>query len=280
MTLFDPGPEPGSSPDGGVEDPEGRRRLRLELAYDGSGFRGFAAQHGQRTVGGVLAEAVAKVVRHDVEVVCAGRTDAGVHATAQVAHIDVRRGLDLTRLEKSLNTLLGPAVVVRRLDWAEVGFDARRSAKARRYRYLVLAARAADPLLGRFAWHVPHELDGRAMAAAADALIGEHDFRAFCRRAPGATREDPVVRLVLDARWSEQVPRPDGLCPGERLLRFDVVARSFCHQMVRSMVGVLVDVGRGRRRAADVVQLLRAGDRSLAMTVAPPHGLCLVGVDY
>jgi tRNA pseudouridine38-40 synthase len=118
------------------------------------------------------------------------------------------------------------------------------------------------------------------MAAGADALVGEHDFRSFCRRPPGAAPGDAVVRLVLDARWSEQVPKPDGLCDEERLLRFDVVARSFCHQMVRSMVGVLVDVGRGRRRAADVVAMLRAGDRSRAMTVAPPHGLCLVGVDY
>jgi tRNA pseudouridine38-40 synthase len=281
LTLFDPGPEPGSPPDGGVEGPAvERHRLRLELAYDGSGFRGFAAQQGQRTVAGALAEAVAKDVRHDVEVMCAGRTDAGVHAAAQVAHIDVSPAVDLARLHKSLNTLLGPAIVVRRLEWAGPGFDARRSATARRYRYLVLAAAAADPLLGRFAWHVPYDLDLRAMAAGADALVGEHDFRAFCRRVPGASREEPVVRVVLDARWSEQLPKPDGLCDGDRLLRFDVVASSFCHQMVRSMVGVLVDVGRGRRRAADVVQMLRAADRSRAMTVAPPHGLCLVGVDY
>jgi tRNA pseudouridine38-40 synthase len=281
LTLFDPGPEPGSSPDGGVGVPGGdTARLRLELAYDGAGFRGFAAQDGQRTVAGVLADAIAKVTRSRVELTCAGRTDAGVHATAQVAHADVPAGVDLVRLRKSLNTLLGPAVVVRRAEWAPPGFDARRSALARRYRYLVIEAGSPDPLLGRFAWHVPHALDLRAMAAGADALVGEHDFRAFCRRPPGAGPADPVVRLVLDARWSEQAPKPDGLCPGERLLRFDVVARSFCHQMVRSMVGVLIDVGRGRRRVADVVAILRAGDRSRAMTVAPPHGLCLVGVDY
>jgi tRNA pseudouridine38-40 synthase len=293
VTLFDPGPEPGSTPDGGVgvaretapeAAPEvaeaGTARLRLELAYDGSGFRGFAAQRGQRTVAGELAQAIAKVTRRPVEVVCAGRTDAGVHAAAQVAHVDVPAGLDLVRVRKSLNTLLAPAVVVRRAEWAASGFDARRSARARRYRYLVLAARAPDPLVGRFAWHVPDSLDLRAMAAGADALVGEHDFRAFCRRPPRSAAGDPIVRVVLDACWSEQSPTPDGLGPEERLLRFDVAARSFCHQMVRSMVGVLVDVGRGRRRAADVVALLRAGDRSHAMTVAPPHGLCLVGVDY
>ncbi len=281
MTLFDPGPEPGAAPDGGVEALPGETaRLRLELAYDGAGFRGFAAQDGQRTVAGALGDALAKAARRPLLITCAGRTDAGVHASAQVAHVDVPPGTELVRLRKSLNALLGPAVVVRRVEWAPPGFDARRSARARRYRYLVLEAAAPDPSLHGRCWHVPHPLDLRAMAAGADALVGEHDFRAFCRRPQGSDGDEPIVRRVLDARWSEQLPKPDGAGGHERLLRFDVVARSFCHQMVRSMVGVLVDVGRGRRRAADVVSILRSGDRSQAMTVAPPHGLCLVGVDY
>lgn len=294
MTLFDPGPELGVSPRTGTGSPvrsaEGERsgdglpgttvRLCLELAYDGSGFRGFAAQAGQHTVAGTLAEAISTVVRHPVEITCAGRTDAGVHALGQVAHVDVRADVDIAKLVKSVNTLVGPAVVLRRADKVDDRFDARRSACARHYRYLVLEAGAADPLLAGTTWHVPGPLDLRAMAAGADAFVGEHDFRSFCRRPPGTDPGTPIVRLVLDATWHEQLPRPDGLGPGERLLRFDVSARSFCHQMVRSMVGVLVDVGRGRRRPSDVVALLRAGDRSHATTVAPPHGLCLVSVDY
>jgi len=279
LTLFDLDPEPGA-PAGAGSAPATTLRLRLDLAYDGSGFRGFAAQAGQRTVAGVLAEAIATVVRHRVEITCAGRTDAGVHALGQVAHVDVDAAVDPARLVKAVNAMLGPAVVLRGAEVAPDGFDARRSALARRYRYLVLCAGLPHPLLARQAWLVRHPLDLRAMAAAADALLGQHDFRAFCRRPPGAEPGDPIVRVVTEATWREVRPEPDGLRPGERLLRFEVTARSFCHQMVRTMVGALVDVGRGRRRPSDVVALLRSGDRSQATTVAPPHGLCLVGVDY
>jgi tRNA pseudouridine38-40 synthase len=279
LTLFDLDPEPGV-PAGAGSVPATRLRLRLEIAYDGSGFRGFAAQAGQRTVAGALADAIAKVVRHPVELTCAGRTDAGVHALGQVAHVDVDAAVDPARLRKAVNTMLGPAVVLRSAEPAPDGFDARRSALARRYRYLVLRAEGPHPLLAAQAWLVRPELDLRAMAAGADALVGRHDFRAFCRRPPGTDPAEPLVRVVTDAAWREERPRPDGLGPGERLLRFEVTARSFCHQMVRTMVGILVDVGRGRRRPSDVVALLRSGDRSHATTVAPPHGLCLVEVDY
>lgn len=292
MSLFDPDPEPGPEPGAGAGEADGavsgapsadvadRVRLRLVVAYDGAPFRGFAAQDGQPTVGGALAEAIATVVRHPVELTCAGRTDAGVHALGQVVHTDVRADVDLARLAKGVNAMIGPAVVVRSASFAGPGFDARRAALARHYRYLVLEAAAADPLLGPVSWHVADPLDLRAMQAGADALLGEHDFRAFCRRPPGSPADAPIVRRVLDARWSELAPRPDGLGPGERVLRFDVSAISFCHQMVRSMVGTLVEVGRGRRRAAEVTAMLRQGDRSRGVTVAPPQGLCLVSVDY
>ncbi|MHB8329413.1 MAG: tRNA pseudouridine(38-40) synthase TruA [Acidimicrobiales bacterium] len=295
MRLFDLVPEPGAgagvgrpgrdaglgdgSPDL-VPEPEKTTRLRLVVAYDGTGFRGFAAQAGQRTVAGELAAAIATVARHQVELTCAGRTDAGVHALGQVVHLDVRADQDLDRLVKGVNAMLAPAVVVRRATLAGPRFDARRSAVARHYRYLVLQAATADPLLAAQSWHVRDDLDMRSMASGADALLGEHDFRAFCRRAPGTSSSDAINRRVLDTRWAEVTPRPDGLAPTERLLRFDIAAQSFCHQMVRSIVGALVDVGRGRRRASDVVWMLRSGDRSHGTTVAPAHGLCLVAVDY
>ena len=280
MSLFDPDPGPVPGPGVAGDDSGERVRLRLLVAYDGAGFRGFAAQDGQPTVGGALAGAIATVVRHPVELTCAGRTDAGVHALGQVVHVDVRADVDVARLVKSVNAMLGPAVALRHAMVSPAGFDARHSATARHYRYLVLEADSPDPLLGPVSWHVPGPLDLRAMQAGADALLGEHDFRALCRRPPGTPADAPIVRRVLDARWSESRPRPDGLGPHERMLRFDVSARSFCHQMVRSMVGTLVEVGRGRRRAADVTGMLRAADRSSGVTVAPPQGLCLVAVDY
>ncbi len=272
------------------------RRWRLRLAYDGSGFRGFAVQPETVTVAGTLGAALARAARLDgpPRLVCAGRTDAGVHARNQVVHVDLPADLDID-LVHVLNRQLAPAIVVHSAEPAEPGFDARHSATGRRYRYLVWNAPVADPLLAPVAWHVTDPLDRRAMAAAADALIGEHDFRAFCRRPPGTGPDEPIVRVVTDARWSEVVgpetDRPgaisarldasgaDAAVPG-RLLRFDIGASSFCHQMVRSVAATLVDAGRGRGNAATVVGLLAAGSRAGTARPAPAHGLCLVDVAY
>lgn len=272
-------PEPaGPSADLGPV-PETTVRLRLDVAYDGSGFRGFAAQQGQRTVAGVLADAVATVVRHPVVLTCAGRTDAGVHAQGQVVHVDVAEGVDLDRLVRSVNAMAGPDLVVRAASVAAPTFDARRGATARHYRYLVHETDVPDPLLRHLVWAVPGPLDLRSMAAGADALLGEHDFRAFCRRPPDLGPGDPIVRRVLEARWS--VVDPDtALATWGRLLRFDVVATSFCHQMVRSLVGMLVAVGQQRRTAADVHWALQRADRNGLPDPAPPGGLTLIRVEY
>jgi len=283
VTLFDPdlAAAPEAAGVGSATVPGVTTRLRLTVSYDGAGFRGFAAQPGQPTVAGALAEAIAVVVGHPVELVCAGRTDAGVHARGQVVHVDVRAGVDNARLVRSVNTLLKPAIVVRGAEVAPPGFDARRSARARRYRYLILEDHVPDPLLAPVSWHVPGPLDLRAMASAADALLGEHDFQAFCRRVPGTPAGTPITRRVLDARFAEVRRGPGERGAPGRLLRFDIEATSFCHQMVRSVVGMLVEVGRGRRRASDVHWLLQSGDRSrVGGVIAPPQGLCLVHVDY
>ena len=153
-------------------------------------------------------------------------------------------------------------------------------------------APVADPLLAGLTWHVAEPLDLRAMAAAADALLGEHDFRAFCRRVPGTGADDPIPRRVLDARWTRLDGRPTGPGrPGRRtsmptgvdrgalapvvgdLLAFEIEANAFCHQMVRSLVGTLVDVGRGRKRPSDILHILRSADRAQAGQPAPPQGL-------
>jgi tRNA pseudouridine38-40 synthase len=296
-------PEPGER-DPESEAPQLERpaaaqtRWRLVIAYDGSGFRGFAAQPGQTTVAGSLAQALANTARLDGPplITCAGRTDAGVHARHQVVHVDLPAILPPVRtagagggdpmgptdLLRGLNRQLAPSVVVLAAEPAPDGFDARRTATSRRYRYLVWNAATPDPLLAPVAWHVPGPLDLRQMKAGADSLLGEHDFRAFCRRAPGAPASEPIVRRVLNARWTVD-PGGEGIDAGGgdgRLLRFDVEAGSFCHQMVRSMVGVLVEVGRGRCTPARVVELLRSGERSGAPDPAPPWGLCLTGVSY
>jgi tRNA pseudouridine38-40 synthase len=244
-------------------------RLRLVVAYDGSGFRGFAIQPGVRTVGGCLSAALERYLRHTVELTCAGRTDAGVHAWGQVVSFDARADVDPVRLQRAVNRALRPEVVIRHAEVAGGDFDARRCATARRYRYSVRNDPVPDPFTANTAWHVPAPLDLAAMRLACDALIGEHDFSSFCRRPPAA--EASLVRVVRDARWVDT---------GDSLLRFEIVASSFCHQMVRSIVGTTVDVGLGKRRAGEMTSIIRSRSRSSAGLLAPAHGLCLWEVDY
>jgi len=246
-------------------------RVRLLVAYDGSTFHGFAAQPGVATVAGTLVRTIERVLGHPVELTCAGRTDAGVHGWGQVVSFDADGArFDPDKLQAAVNGLCGPAVVVRSAEVAPDGFDARFDARSRRYRYTVLNRLAPDPFLAATSWHVPQPLDLDRLRLACDPLIGEHDFTSFCRRPKG----DPafsMVRRVLDARWDDE---------GEGVLRFWIESTAFCHQMVRSIVGTMVDVGLGRRTAADVAAALRARDRSTAGPVAPPHGLCLWHVTY
>jgi tRNA pseudouridine38-40 synthase len=261
-------------------------RWRLRVAYDGSGFRGFAAQNGHRTVGGALSEALSLATQVDVSLTCAGRTDAGVHALDQVVHFDlpapVASQLDPAAVMRSVNRQLAPSIVIREAGEVPLTFSARRSATGRKYRYLVVNGPVPDPLMAKVAWHVADPLDLRTMSAAADALIGEHDFRAFCRRAPGTTADDPINRRVLDARWSVvDGSKGNALLPAVgRLLAFEIEANAFCHQMVRSLVGTLVDVGRGRKRASDITWILRSADRQQASPPAPAAGLTLMAVHY
>jgi tRNA pseudouridine38-40 synthase len=246
-------------------------RVRLTVAYDGSGFRGFAIQRDVPTVGGALRDALAKVLGHPIEITCAGRTDAGVHAWGQVVTFDAfGDDVDLELLQRSVNKMLGPKIAIRDATEVAPDFDARRSATGRRYRYTVLNRPVNDPFSAATAWHVETPLDLRSMQAACDPLIGEHDFQSFCRQ-PSGQPPGPLTRRVTQAAW---VDLEDGR------LRFDIEANAFCHQMVRSVVGLLVDVGIGKRRAGEVAGILRATSRSAAGQLAPPHGLCLWEVLY
>jgi tRNA pseudouridine38-40 synthase len=245
-------------------------RVRLDVAYDGTGFHGWAAQPGLRTVEGELGAALATVLRvPSVDLTCAGRTDAGVHARGQVVHADLEdlpEGAE--RLARRLNGVLAEDLRVLRAVEAPPGFDARFSAIWRHYAYRVAdRPECVDPLRRGhvLAWGRP--LDDARMNAAAVSLVGEHDFAAFCRRREGAT----TVRTLLDLVWTRE---PDGL------LVAHVRADAFCHSMVRSLVGCLLAVGEGRREVAWAGAVLGAGTRDSAVAVAPAHGLTLEEVGY
>jgi tRNA pseudouridine38-40 synthase len=270
LTLFDEPLVPtGPSEDRSV-------RVRLTVAYDGAQFHGFAFQPEVPTVAGALMLAIQRALRVDeVELTCAGRTDSGVHARGQVVHFDVPEAtpVDPLLLQRRVNRQLQPAVVVRDVAVDVGAFDARHDAVARRYRYTILNAPVPDPLLATQAWWVPEPLDLRAMEAACDPLLGEHDFAAFCRK-PAPRRDGTVpgmTRRVEDAEWEVGA---DGV------VYFWIEANAFCHQMVRSIVGLLVEVGRGKRQVADVLAILRGRDRNANAEPAPPHGLVLWEVSY
>jgi tRNA pseudouridine38-40 synthase len=244
-------------------------RVRLEVAYLGGGYHGFAAQPGVKTIGGALAGALERTLRHTVELTCAGRTDAGVHAWGQVVSFNARADVDPVAVQRSVNKALQPEIVVRSAAVVPASFDARRSATGRRYRYTVVNRPVADPFLSATAWHIGSRLDLRSMRLACDPLYGEHDFSSFCRRPPVAGAS--LVRRVRSAEWFDL---DDGL------MRFEIEASSFCQQMVRALVGTMVDIGTGKRRAGEMSGILRAADRAAAGQLAPPRGLCLWQVIY
>jgi tRNA pseudouridine38-40 synthase len=247
-------------------------RVRLTVAYDGTRFHGFAPNPGVPTVGGTLAEALERVLRHPVELTCAGRTDKGVHAHGQVIDLVTSEGTDLDALVRAVNGLCGPAIAVRDPEVVDERFSSRFDAVSRRYRYTIHNAPEPDPFSVATAWHVRQPLALPRLRLACDPLIGTHDFTSFCRRATGADGETlSSVRDVLDARWE---------VVDEVTLRFWIEASSFCHQMVRSIVGTLVDVGLGKRTPGDITGILAARDRNIAGPVAPPHGLSLWHVSY
>jgi tRNA pseudouridine38-40 synthase len=254
----------------------------MVVSYDGAAFHGFAANPGVATVAGTLAQSMRRVLGYEPALTCAGRTDAGVHGWGQVVSFDAAP-FDMERVLRSLNGLCAPAVVVRSIDEAPPDFDARFSALARTYRYRVLNRHVPDPFLAATTWHVHDVLNVDEMNAAGAALIGEHDFTSFCRRRVMVVSGESVAasrrREVLSLEWQHVAPRFEGDGDGD-LVELWITATAFCHQMVRSITGTLVDVGRGRIQAEAIAGILEARDRSAAGRVAPPHGLTLWSVAY
>ncbi|WP_448617482.1 tRNA pseudouridine(38-40) synthase TruA [Geodermatophilus sp. URMC 65] len=256
--------EPATAPGGGLV------RLRLGIAYDGTALHGWARQPDQRTVQGDLEEALARVLRRPVALTVAGRTDAGVHATGQVAHADVPRTVweeQRPRLVRRLRGVLPPDIAVHSIDEAPPEFDARFGALRRHYVYRLTDADSGPSPLRRadtVGW--PRRLDADAMAAAADLLLGLHDFAAFCRHREGATTIRTLVTLAVTREGD--------------LVAVRASADAFCHSMVRSLVGALTAVGEGRRPPEWPAALLGRTERSSEVPVVPAGGLTLVAVDY
>jgi tRNA pseudouridine38-40 synthase len=253
------------------------RRARFTVAYDGTEFNGSAEQVGVPTVMGELRAAIERITRRPVEMYGAGRTDTGVHGWGQVVSLDLAADTDLLNLQRRINRLAGPNLAIRDIQWTtDPEFHARFSATYRHYRYHVLNAKEPNPFLTRTAWQITEPLHLPNMVLACDPLIGEHDFATFCRRPKQADGEPPksLVRRVVRADWKVV----EGETPS--LLRFEIRANAFCHQMVRSIVGTLVDVGLGKLHAGDIRSILVQRNRQAAGQVAPPHGLMLWEVGY
>jgi tRNA pseudouridine38-40 synthase len=237
-------------------------RLRLTLEYDGTGFHGWAAQPGLRTVEGELRQALTELYGSFESLAVAGRTDTGVHAIGQVASVDVDGGPPAVRAGEALNTALPDDVAVVAVAEAPPDFHARHSALSRAYRYRVFRRRTPSPFEARRSWWVPRPLDLDALERAAGLLLGEHDFRAFT---PTETQPEVFRREVLTARWIER---------GDHL-EFEIEADSFLRHMVRTLVGTMVDL-----KPQHLEALLGGAHRSEAGRTAPPWGLYLERVTY
>jgi tRNA pseudouridine38-40 synthase len=241
--------------------------IRLLLAYDGTDFHGWARQPGVRTIEGTLEEALARLLPRVPRLSVAGRTDAGVHAEGQVASFAAQDDLQPERVQRMLNGMFAPEIVVLGATRAAKAFDARRSATGREYRYRIDTSELPSPFTARFVWHHPGRLSVARMRAAARSLEGEHDFASFCR---AAEAQASTMRLLRRLAISVSGGR----------VEIRAVANAFLHQMVRSLVGTLVAVGEGRIEPDSMPKILGARSRAAAGPVAPAHGLTLVRVEY
>jgi tRNA pseudouridine38-40 synthase len=265
------------------------QRWRLDIAYDGNAFSGFAYQPEFTTVVGVLRETLASTLgMEEPMIIGAGRTDAGVHAFAQVVHVDlpltlftVDRGPDPQRLMRSLNQQLRGRIRVLDATPVDQSFHARYSASWREYRYLVLdTSPPALNLTDAWSWSVQGPLDIDAMNRVSTEILGLHDFRAFCRRPTNSDANEPILRRVIDARW-ERLTDDWALTPDHSpTLKFTIRAESFCHNMVRCLTSVLVAIGQGKLPETTIAERFENLSRDHLPSPAPASGLALVGVGY
>ena len=260
------------------------RQLKMTVAYEGTDLVGWQRQKAGVSVQGLLEAALAQIDGADVQVHGAGRTDAGVHALAQVASARVATGLDDATLRRALNAQLPPAVRVVSVETTTADFHARFSATGKTYRYLILQSEMASPFLRPYVWHVPRPLDVDAMAAAAASFRGTHDFSALQSAGSRVTHAIRTVTASTVHVWSDgppaPAPLPTAIPDGAALIVFEVSATGFLRHMVRAMAGTLVEVGDGRRPAKSIPGVLEGRLRAAAGITAPPAGLWLASVNY
>ncbi|HJM97663.1 MAG TPA: tRNA pseudouridine(38-40) synthase TruA [Acidimicrobiales bacterium] len=253
---------------------EGMKRYKAFVTYDGTPFHGFAPNPDVETVGGKIRDSLEKVLGKETNITCAGRTDAGVHAEGQVISFNAGP-IDEKQLERSLNQLCSPHIGIRSLEETDPTFDARFSAKSRTYRYQILNQDYPDPFLQRFVWHVHDHLDTDSMQTASTMLIGEHDFSSFCRK-----RIVKIDGLKTEASLTREIHSIEVTKKESNIIEIWITASSFCHQMVRSITGTLVDVGLGKTESYTITSILAEKNRNAAGRVAPPQGLTLMKVKY
>jgi tRNA pseudouridine38-40 synthase len=249
------------------------RNLKIVLAYDGSEFSGWQVQPDAATIQGTLASAIGRVTGEKVLPQGSGRTDAGVHALAQVATFATESPIPAQNFLKALNDILPPSVRVIEASEASPEFHARKSARAKTYRYRIYRGTICSPFLARYVWHYPYPLDQDAMRQAADFVIGEHDFTSFAAVDPERQREHETisnVREIFASSWEQD---------REELI-YTVRGSGFLHHMVRNLVGTFVLVGKSTLEPEDIARILAAHDRSAAGATAPAGGLYLVSVAY
>jgi len=249
------------------------RNLKVILSYDGAEFSGWQVQPHANTVQGTLATAIGRITGEKVLPQGSGRTDAGVHALAQVMTFVTESSVPTENFGKALNDILPASVRVLKVEEAPPEFHARHSATAKTYRYRIYRGSICPPFLARYVWHYPYPLDEEAMVRGAEMVVGEHDFTSFAAVDPERSREgEPAlnIRTIFSSAW-ERV---------EDELIYSVRGSGFLHHMVRNLVGTFILVGRGTLTAQDVTRILEARKRSAAGATAPASGLCLVGVEY
>jgi tRNA pseudouridine38-40 synthase len=248
------------------------RNLKLILSYDGAEFSGWQVQPDAATVQGTLASAIGRITGEKVLPQGSGRTDAGVHALAQVVTFVTESSVPTGNFVKALNDILPASVRVLEVSEAPAEFHARHSAKGKTYRYRIYREAICPPFLARYVWHFPYPLDETAMARAGGAVIGEHDFTSFAAVDPERGREEPMsnVRTIFSSSWERA---------GDELI-YTVRGSGFLHHMVRNLVGTFVLVGKRTLQIEDVTRILEARNRSAAGATAPGSGLYLVNVEY
>jgi tRNA pseudouridine38-40 synthase len=245
----------------------------LTLSYDGSGFSGWQVQPDANTIQGTLASAIGRITGENVLPQGSGRTDAGVHALAQVATFSTSSPIPAENFVKAINDVLPPSIRILEVVEVPADFHARKSAKAKTYRYRIYRGTICSPFFSRYVWHFPYPLDEDSMAEAAPLIVGEHDFTSFAAVDPERGRENGEasnLRTIVSSQFGRE---------GDELI-YTVRGNGFLHHMVRNLLGTFMLIGKGTLQLDDIQRILEARDRSAAGATAPASGLFLVAVEY